>query len=75
MFPSAPIPPDTSGVRVGASGYGFVPPNAPRSVGPGNYLPDRWNSHQCECIDEKPYHKILCIQNDGDTCSENTFIF
>ncbi|XP_065221301.1 uncharacterized protein LOC135846245 [Planococcus citri] len=26
QFPSAPIGPETSGVRVGASGFGFVPP-------------------------------------------------
>lgn len=26
LFPQAPIGPDTSGVRVGASGFGFVPP-------------------------------------------------
>lgn len=26
LFPSAPIGPETSGVRVGASGFGFVPP-------------------------------------------------
>ncbi|XP_048526391.1 uncharacterized protein LOC109542199 isoform X1 [Dendroctonus ponderosae] len=37
VFPVAP--PDngeTSGVVVGASGYGFVPPNSPR--GPGRYF-------------------------------------
>ncbi|XKL68819.1 hypothetical protein PGB90_006588 [Kerria lacca] len=27
LFPQAPIGPETSGVRVGASGFGFVPPN------------------------------------------------
>ncbi|XP_050305318.1 uncharacterized protein LOC126742625 isoform X2 [Anthonomus grandis grandis] len=35
VFP--PAPPDngeTSGVVVGASGYGFVPPNSPRTSGP-----------------------------------------
>lgn len=33
LFPQAPIPPDTSGVRVGASGFGFVPPGGQGRVG------------------------------------------
>ncbi|XP_011497793.1 PREDICTED: uncharacterized protein LOC105362141 [Ceratosolen solmsi marchali] len=36
LFPPGPPgnPADTSGVVVGASGYGFVPPNAGKTLGP-----------------------------------------
>lgn len=37
VFPQAPIPPDTSGVRIGASGFGFVPPSGGRGPGRINF--------------------------------------
>nr|ATU82957.1 secreted hypothetical protein [Pristhesancus plagipennis] len=45
-FPQTSIGSETSGVRVGASGYGFVPPGARGGIGPHGSGPNYFSGLQ-----------------------------